>query len=169
MNKRRCSAITASGERCRKAALDALDVCAIHAGAKVGRPSLLTQETADRIVALLRAGNYVHTTVAAVGIGHRTFNDWMLRGASERPEDEPYRLLRERVEETRSAAEIDSVALISRAAAGDWRAAAWLLEREHPQRWGPREPRVRERRTSTIVETSDPFADVDDRGERVPT
>jgi hypothetical protein len=33
-------------------------------------------------------------------------------------------------------AEVALVAGISVAAAGSWQAAAWLLERQHPERWG---------------------------------
>jgi hypothetical protein len=43
------------------------------------------------------------------------------------------------VERARAEAEVALVALITRASREDWRAAAWLLERSKPQRWGRRD------------------------------
>jgi hypothetical protein len=49
------------------------------------------------------------------------------------------------------------------AARGEWRARAWLLERQHPERWGRRD-----RETPPRVETppDDPFAEVDQLAEQ---
>ena len=159
----RCTATTAKGGRCRKQALEALDLCAIHAGARVGRPTKLDTEVGDQIIRILSAGGYVQTAVSVAGVAHRTFNDWMARGVSGLPEDEPYRVLRERVEEARGNAETRHVALISRAAAGNWQAAAWLLERQYPERWG--RPERRKRHEPPGVEP-DPFAEVDELAEK---
>jgi hypothetical protein len=38
---------------------------------------------------------------------------------------------------TEALSEARLVVLISRAALVDWKAAAWLLERRHPERWSP--------------------------------
>lgn len=51
--------------------------------------------------------------------------------------DPSYRDFRAAVESARSQAEVRAVALINQAAqGGTWQAAAWFLERSHPQRWG---------------------------------
>jgi hypothetical protein len=99
-------------------------------------PDKADTREADQIVAQLRAGNLRRQRVEALCIGWRTYDEWLRRGASGRSEDEPFRLLREPVEETRANAETRHVALINRAAAGDWRTPAWLLEREHQGRFG---------------------------------
>jgi hypothetical protein len=40
----------------------------------------------------------------------------------------------------RAVAEERLVAYVASAARSQWRAAAWLLERRHPERWGPVRP-----------------------------
>ena len=42
------------------------------------------------------------------------------------------------VEKAQAESESRDVALVARAAADDWRAAAWRLERKSPRRYGPR-------------------------------
>lgn len=102
----------------------------------MARPSKLTPEVRERIVAVLRSGAYVQQAAEAAGIGRSTFDDWMRRGESEAKEDAPYRELREAVEQARAEAEARHVALIAKASARSWQAAAWLLERQYPERWG---------------------------------
>jgi transposase len=109
-----------------------------HVGGKVGRKVALTVEVADRIVQLLRAGNYVETAVAAAGIGRATFYEWLERGVPEgsAQADAPFRAFRERVDRAKAEGEARNVALIVKAAATNWHAAAWMLERQYPDRWG---------------------------------
>ena len=53
------------------------------------------------------------------------------------------------------------VAYVARAAAaGNWRAAAWLLERRHPERWGAGE------RKPELLPGDDPFVAVDELAKR---
>lgn len=53
---------------------------------KMGRPSKLTPERQDEIVELLKAGNYVETACALVGVGRSTFYDWMEKAEMNLPE-----------------------------------------------------------------------------------
>jgi transposase len=98
-----------------------------------GRPTLLTPERADDLVLLLAAGASTARAAAAVGVGERSVRRWLHEGG-----------LRERVRQARastpdpadSLSEARLVLLIARAAAHDWRAGAWMLERRWPERWG---------------------------------
>lgn len=111
------------------------DRCVSHLG-RVGRPSLLDDKLAQRLTASLRAGNFVDVAARSAGLSRRTFSAWMLRGSSGKSADEPYRKLRDQVEQARAEGEVRNVARISAAAADSWRAAAWILERSYPERWG---------------------------------
>ena len=102
----------------------------------MARPSKLTPEVQERIASFLRAGAYVGQAAEAAGIGRSTLDDWMRRGESTAEKDRPYREFREAVEQARAEAETRHVALIAKASARSWQAAAWLLERQYPERWG---------------------------------
>jgi transposase len=95
------------------------------------------------VVAILRAGGSVEVAVRVAGIGASTHYRWMERGRGTRAADAPYRLYREAVEAAVAEAEALRVAQVVRSATMDWRAAAWLLERQVPERWAPRERRSR--------------------------
>jgi hypothetical protein len=92
---------------------------------------------------MLVAGNYLKTAAVAAGISEPTLHRWLVRGESGRPADALYRELRERVQRARAQGEAALVARIAAAAEDSWQAAAWLLEREYPERWA--KPSVRER------------------------
>jgi len=128
-----CSATTSKGQPCRRAPIADTDppLCPVHIGRAV-KPTTLTPQIADRLVDMLRAGNYVEIACDIVGVPRRTFYDWLERGEHEPGE---FRDLRERVHAARAEVEARNVALISNAARKSWQAAAWLLERTSPDRW----------------------------------
>jgi hypothetical protein len=97
-------------------------------------PLLLTPEIADRIVNMLKLGNYQETAAAAAGIDARTLRRWLHRGASR--EEEPYATFAARVLEAEASAESRHVGTLYSASREDWRAAAWILSRKSPDRWG---------------------------------
>jgi hypothetical protein len=100
----------------------------------VGRPTKLTPELADDLVLLLAAEASSARAARAVGVSERSVTRWLRNG------------LQKNVERARAAtpattdalSEARLVVLISRAALTDWKAAAWLLERRHPERWAER-------------------------------
>jgi hypothetical protein len=161
-----CSELTARGRPCRKHAVEGSDKCQFHLG-RAGRKTLLTPELAEQLVAILRAGNYVEVACTAVGISRRTFAEWMRRGRTFKPEDEPYRRFRERAERARAEGEVRNVAQIANAATTSWQAAAWMLERQYPDRWARVSQREKEEPTSPADLTDeDPFREVDELAER---
>lgn len=81
---------------------------------------------------------------AAAGIAVRTLEDWLQRA---RNGDRKYERLLADVEQTVAEEACRQVAVISAAAlkksSGDWKAAAWLLEKKYPKIFGSKaEPAV---------------------------
>ncbi|CAB4156329.1 hypothetical protein UFOVP655_49 [uncultured Caudovirales phage] len=120
--------------------------------AKLGKPGLLNQELQEKIVELIRLGNYAEDAAGAVGIGRTTFFLWMARGKAEAerlkliPDAEPIELetpyvdFMNAVEKARDEATARNVAVIQRAAHnGTWQAAAWFLERTRQNTYGRKE------------------------------
>lgn len=102
---------------------------------KPGRKTRLTPERQQKILNAIRAGAYLETAAAAAGINKVTLHRWLRRG--ERYPDTIYSAFSEAVHEALAQAELRDVLTISKAAGdGDWRAAAWRLERKYPKRWG---------------------------------
>jgi hypothetical protein len=164
----RCAAKTTNGGNCRKAALRGQELCPVHAslaqGDGWGRPPTITGETIRRIASILRAGGYVETALGAAGVAAGTYEQWMRRGLSEAPGDVMYRELRREVELAKAEGEARNVAIIAKAAATNWQAAAWLLERQYPERWARVAPR--ELTTEKQETGEDGFAGVDELGAR---
>jgi transposase-like protein len=121
-----------------------------------GRPTKCTPELTTRIAELLHAGAYVERACAEVGISTSTFYRWRRKGEEGRAflerleageprrdidpdpdEVAPFVGFCSAAERAQSAAEIRDLLVISAAArAGDWRAAAWRLERRCARLWG---------------------------------
>jgi hypothetical protein len=135
---RRCTQTTAAGEPCRSWAVAGSDRCSSHLRL-AGRKPKLTTETADQLVAMLRSGVPLGVALATVNVGKQTFYRWVARS-------EPrFVVFRERVEQARAVGE---AALFARVALGPempWQSAAWLLERQWPERWAPISRRPPER------------------------
>jgi hypothetical protein len=117
---------------------------------------------------MLRAGNYIGVCCHAVRITRQTFALWMQRGLSDADADAPFRDFRERVEQARAEGEVRNVTHIAKAATTSWQAAAWLLERQFPERWGrPSAPQRQDVEKDEPGEAEfDPFAEVDELAER---
>jgi hypothetical protein len=92
----------------------------------------LTPDLQDRLIQALKAGNYIDPSCAYAGITRETFYQWLKAGQNGNARFSDFS---DAVTRAMAAAEIGSVAKIKLAGEGDWRAAAWLLERRHPDRW----------------------------------
>lgn len=113
-----------------------------------GRPSKLTKTVIEKICQLVRAGNRVETSAAAVDIHRDTLHDWQRGGfrASEKLKKGEKVTNQERMlarfsdslHAALAAAEARSVVTIAEASKTDWKAAAWWLERRLPAEWRPR-------------------------------
>lgn len=103
----------------------------------MGRPTKLTPEVQEKIVSLVRAGNYPEVAAQAAGINAATYYRWMQKGEES---TKPYGEFREAVKEAQAAAESHAVTIIRKAAMdGSWQAAAWFLERSKAERWRRKE------------------------------
>lgn len=99
-------------------------------------PKSTDKELIDRLLAALRAGNYIETACSFAGIGTSTYFRW-LKEAEADDAPEHLREFREAVESARAQAIVRNVKLIQDAATnGTWQAAAWWLERSQPHQWG---------------------------------
>ena len=103
----------------------------------MARPTKLTPERHTAIVQAILAGNYAETAARYAGVATTTFYNWMNRGKDGK--SGLYVEFVDAVENAKAQAEIRDVALIERAAKVTWQAAAWMLERKFPDRWGRRE------------------------------
>lgn len=132
---------------------------------RIGRPTKLTPEVHDRIVSLIRAGNYAEVAAVHVGIHPSSYYLWMQKGRDhieacltvdgERPDFEPtvYSEFYESVKAAESKGEVSAVGVIQKAMdVGDdkkswskavraWPAAMTYLERKFPERWSRGERR----------------------------
>jgi len=87
---------------------------------------VLDEAAVEQLLSMLRAGSYLEVAARASGI---------------QVYDVPPELAAE-LETARAEGELRSVARIAAAAVDQWQAAAWLLERQYPDRWG--RPAVRQ-------------------------
>ncbi len=98
----------------------------------------LTQEKIEKICARLVEGVSLEAASEAAGIHRKTLYNWLKR-AQEADASELHLQLADEVREAQALAEAHLVTVMRRAAiegsSGDWRAAAWLLARRHPDRW----------------------------------
>lgn len=164
-----CVATTRAGRPCANAAMHGAERCAAHLGRAVGPETALTDEITDRLVLMLRAGNYIDVACRAAGIAKATYHKWMALGRSQAPRHTAHRLFRERVQRASSEGETVNVAVIASAARSNWQAAAWLLERQAPERWGRVSVRARDGvaplAVPEIATADDPFAEIDELAE----
>lgn len=114
----------------------------------IGRPTKISDEVTDIIVTAIRGGHYVEAAAAMAGVHKSTVYDWLKRGKRERARVEqnarfrvsqkeaPYVAFSDAVLKAEGEAELRLLNQLQTDSRGDWRAAAWRLERRFPKRWG---------------------------------
>lgn len=99
------------------------------------RPTKLTNQVHQTIVARIRRGLHPERAAQAAGVSLKTFRRWMERGqAANRG---VYRDLYEAVFRAESAAEIEVTLRVRKGAMKNPMTSLKLLERRFPERWSP--------------------------------
>lgn len=107
--------------------------------AKRGRrgPYKLTPEVEETILRHLRTGAFQVHAAEAAGIEYRTLKNWLDLGEEG---VKPYKAFAIKVRKVQAEDAIRSQSIITRAQMGpingDWKAAAWSLERKYPKQYG---------------------------------
>ncbi|MFZ0245115.1 hypothetical protein [Candidatus Binatus sp.] len=132
-----------------------------------GRPTKFTPEIQQRLIRAIRAFAPYEVAAEYAGISYRIFRYWMVKGMAAR--SGPYFEFWQAIDTADAQAQLESVALIYAASRpqvikrvtttkvdstgaeivettekfsrGDWRARAWLLEFNHPERWSLKSPK----------------------------
>lgn len=86
------------------------------------------------MVEALRQGNHIEVAAALGGLTRDDVYRWMKRGLA--APDSDYGDFAREVRAAMAESEARSVQVIAQAAETDWKAAAWMLERRAPARWG---------------------------------
>jgi transposase len=116
---------------------------------KVGRPTMLDLNKAYGVLHAISQTGSIEGAAALNGISATTYYNWMrygkrmteweAEGHRLEPEDEPFAILYRNVSETLAHLEVRNFEIVQSAAReGVWQAAAWILERRFPARWGRR-------------------------------
>ena len=101
-----------------------------------GRPSKLTAQVIADLETAIRLGASDQDACGYAGIDRSTYYKWMQRGQRETKGE--YVDFVDRVTRARTRGKVTLLATIEQAAKnGDWRAAAWKLERRDPSAYGP--------------------------------
>jgi len=106
----------------------------------MGRPTKLTPETQDTICQALAAGTPLKYAAVYAGVGISTVHNWVARADGD---GGIYAEFRDAIRRAQARSVTRLVAQIATAAqGGDWRAAAWLLERRAPEEFVAPEKRA---------------------------
>jgi hypothetical protein len=98
------------------------------------RKTILTEEIQRHMCQAFEIGATDRIACDFAGIGEATYYEWMEKGKAGR---KPYAEFAEQVTLSKGRAAMGWLAKIERAAnQGDWRAAAWKLERRYPDDFG---------------------------------
>jgi len=102
-----------------------------------GRPTKLTDSLMVQLVALIADGMTYHLAAEACGISHETLRQWLRKGESG---EQPYVALVASLQRAQALGAHALLVKVTAAADTDWKAAAWLLERRHPESYAKQRP-----------------------------
>lgn len=97
-----------------------------------GRPCLLSKECEAKLLGAIETGMPLKYAAQYAGICYETMNRWRIRGELENAPPE-FRHFCQAVRQSQAIAMHKLVSRINKASDTDWRAAAWMLERRHPE------------------------------------
>jgi hypothetical protein len=104
----------------------------------MGRKPIPIEPYIDKLEQAILIGATYELAAMYAGISDKTFERWRRQAETARP-GTPLALLRERLKQAEGRAAITWLAKIEKAASdGDWRAAAWKLEKRWPEVYGRR-------------------------------
>lgn len=103
-----------------------------EAGKKGGRPTKLSEEVGARICEAVANGWSQEAAAGAVGITERALLKWIAWGNQGK---QPYVRFVQDLQQARAKNEGELLAIVSRHAQEDWRAAQWLLSVKVPKRY----------------------------------
>ena len=98
--------------------------------------SKFSPETANIILTIISAGGYVETAAGHAGISKVTVYNWLKRGRAKDCKDAALAQFAADYDATIAKAELLLLQKIQAASHDTWTAAAWILERRFPDRWG---------------------------------
>lgn len=112
---------------------------------RAGRKTKLTPKLQETICTYIKQGYTIEQSCALSGITPRTYYNWIKRG--KQAKTGKFFQFFQKAKQAEEIAEAKYLATIIQAAAGnpsegvrgDWRAAAWYLERKNPDRWSKTE------------------------------
>lgn len=118
-----------------------------------GRKTALLQPNLEQtLLDYIRIGTPIRNAVVAAGITETSFYSWinrgmaererlkLVKGAKENPTEVVFLKFLEQVERAKAEAVAKKIAVIAKSGNdGDWRAAAWWLERQLPEEFGKTE------------------------------
>ena len=136
----------------------------------MARPTDCTPELTEALCAELKLGMAIRAACQHVGIDDSTYRKWMTRGENG---EEPFVTFRTAATRAKAEGVRALVVTVRKAAASDWRAAAWILERREPDEWsrrvevtgsegGPVQVDLRAKIAEVLAERSDAQAGVPD-------
>lgn len=120
----------------------------------MARPIKYDQTTAEVLLKAVAAGLPNKTAAELAGIDERTLYNWKRRGKAG---EEPFLQFLQSLRAHQARAVREAMQTINHAAKrGEWRAAAWWLERRHPDEYGSERKRIREleKMLAEIIRTS---------------
>jgi len=117
-----------------------------------GRPTKLNPKVTRKICRAIVVGATYEAAAQYAGISYETFNEWMKAGRAATAPNE-FSDFSEAVEGANATAQVQFVLNIKDAANdGDWRAAAWMLERRFPKAYGQRVGAIDEKSLDDAIE-----------------
>jgi len=104
----------------------------------IGRPSKLTEELVKEICNYIEQGNTYDRACRLAGISDSIFYKWKARGEKE-GEGVYFHFLQATLKAGEKFKQTNIDIIQQAAKDGTWQAAAWLLERKHPEEFGRRD------------------------------